>query len=125
MRNLLKILVVCSDPANRQTLKRVLDECHLTPEYCATVSDARRKLARKRVPLVFCEPELTDGSFRDVLGVAEGTASKVVVTSRSGETREYMEAMGLGAFDYMSSPYRRSEVEWIVSHVAGTVGAAA
>lgn len=125
MCNLLKVLVVCSDHASRQTLQRVLEECQLIPEYCETVRDARRKLSRKRVPLVFCESELADGSFRDVLGAAEGTASKVVVTSRSGETREYIEAMRLGAFDYMASPYRRSEVEWILSHVAGAVGAAA
>jgi len=123
----LKVLVICSDPANRQTLKRVLEECHLATEMCSTVSDARARLARKRVPLVFCEAELADGSYRDVLGAPECAKANVpvVVTSRAGETHQYLEAMRLGAFDYMASPYRRSEVEWIVSHVAGTVGAAA
>jgi len=89
---------------------------------CSTVRDARSRLARKHVPVVFCEAQLTDGSFRDLLGAADTTVSKVVVTSRSGDTREYVEAMSLGAFDYMSSPYRRSEVEWILSHVEEPVG---
>src|SRR5574341_487361 len=121
----LKVLLVSSDPANLRTLKRVLEECHLKPVCCSSVSDARAQLARRRVPLVFCETVLADGSYRDVLGVADTSESKVVVASPSGDTGEYMEAMALGAFDYVSSPYRHSEVEWIVSHVEETVGTAA
>ena len=121
----LKVLLVSSDPANRQMLKSLLEECHLSPVICSTVSDARTRLARKRVPLVFCEAQLADGSFRDLLGAAAPEIPKVVVTSRAGDTREYVEAMSLGAFDYISSPYRRSEVEWILSHVEESVGTAA
>ena len=125
MLSSLKVLLVSSDPANRQLLKSLLEECHLSPVCCSTVRDARTRLARRHVPVVFCEAQLTDGSFRDLLGAADTTISKVVVTSRSGDTHEYVEAMSLGAFDYMSSPYRRSEVEWILSHVEETVGTAA
>jgi DNA-binding NtrC family response regulator len=73
------------------------------------------------VCLVFCESYLADGTFRDVLRIAEHTQSNVpvVVTSRVGDTGEYLEAMELGAFDFLARPYRRAEVNWILSRALG------
>ena len=84
-------------------------------------------LAREPVQIVFCEAGLIDGTFRDVLRAVRGAGSKVpvVVASRVDDTREYIEAMGLGAFDYIACPYRHSEVERIVSSALREVTGAA
>ena len=66
--------------------------------------------------MVFCEGRLRDGSFRDLLRAAEVAEARlpVVVASRLAETDEYLEAMRLGAFDFVARPYLQSEVESIV-----------
>jgi len=99
----------------------------LEPVFSSTVSEARVLLARQSVLLVFCEADLADGNFRDVLRAAETAEAKipVVVASRRDDTAEYLEAMGSGAFDFIACPFRRAEVEWIVSHALRKMTAAA
>jgi DNA-binding NtrC family response regulator len=123
----IKVLVACSDPESRQTLSTFLSQCGLDPVFSTTVREARAILARQSIPLVICSADLVDGSFRDVLRAA-GTGDArvpVVVASRRDDTAEYLEAMQLGAFDFIACPYKRSEVEWIVSHVLRRTAAAA
>jgi FixJ family two-component response regulator len=36
----------------------------------------------------------------------------------------YIEAMSLGAYDYIASPYRQSEVEWIVGNAVRRISSA-
>ena len=50
------------------------------------------------------------------LAAASGVHPPVVVTSRLDDTSQYLEAMRLGAFDFMARPFRRSEIEWIVQN---------
>jgi DNA-binding NtrC family response regulator len=68
------------------------------------------------IPLVVCAADLADGSFREMLRAREVAEPKipVVVASRRDDAAEYMEAMQLGAFDFIARPYRPSELQWIV-----------
>ena len=76
---------------------------------------------------MFCEVGLPDGDFRDLLGKVTGLAIKVpvVVASRLDDWDAYLEAMQLGAFDYIARPYRQAEVEWIVSRALRMASVAA
>lgn len=123
----LQILVACSDPESRQALLGVLVQCGLEPVFFSTVREARAFLSRQRVPLVVCAANLIDGTFRDILHLAEESEVKfpVVVASRRDDTDEYLEAMQLGAYDFIACPFRQSEVEWIVSHALSRTAAAA
>ncbi len=122
-----KVLVACSDPENRQTLLASLSQCGLDPVSSSTVREARAILSRQVIPLVICAADLVDGSFRDVLRAARAAETKipVVVASRRDDTAEYLEAMQLGAFDFIACPYKRSEVEWIVSNALRKMAVAA
>ncbi len=84
-------------------------------------------LADQRIDLIFCATQLNDGSFREVLRAMEFDQSRlpVVVFSRVGEPEEYLEAMRLGAFDFIAPPYRCSDLDWIVSNAVGRVFSAA
>lgn len=112
------VLIACSDPEGRKTLAQALTGCGLRTVYAPTVAGAKTVLAHRRVSLVFCASELADGRFSDVLNAAQqvGRSVPVVVASRSDDTRQYMEAMRSGAFDYVATPCRHDEVERIVAH---------
>jgi DNA-binding NtrC family response regulator len=76
-------------------------------------------LAQRPVNLVLCEAALPGGGFRQVIQLmnATGLGIPLVVCSRLGEWDEYLEAMQLGAFDFIAAPYRLSEIEFILNRV--------
>lgn len=121
-----KVLLACSDPESRKTLSGLLGQCGLKTVVSTSVRGSRRILARGGVAMVFCEARLSDGSFREMLreaGVGERKVP-VVVASRLDDTSQYLEAMRLGAFDFIACPYRRSEVEYIVHNALRETGVA-
>lgn len=112
------ILLVSGDPETRRMLSEALRPSGAKLTSASSVAEARQLLARERPALVFCERRLADGSFRDVLRTQEVTQTglPVVVASRLAETEEYLEAMRMGAFDFIAQPYHRGEVEQIVQN---------
>lgn len=114
----LKVLVACSDRESQQLLFALLSSCGLEPVFSSTLQEARAILSRQVIPLVVCAADLADGSFREMLRTREVAELKipVVVASRRDDAAEYMEAMQLGAFDFIARPYRQSELQWIVSN---------
>ena len=67
--------------------------------------------------LVVCEDTLADGSFRNVLYTLKLAGSRIplVVCSLLAEMAEYLEAMELGAFDFIAHPFCRVELERIIN----------
>jgi len=118
MQNRLKVLVACSDLESGRQLRECLSQCGLDPIPSSTVKEARAILSRQSIPLVICATDLADGTFRDLLRAAEIAAPQVpvVVASHGESTAEYLEAMEMGAFDFIACPCRRAELEWIVSN---------
>jgi DNA-binding response OmpR family regulator len=112
-----EVLVTCSRTEDRFALARMLVRCGLKPVLSSSVEKARSLLARRPVRLVFCDDELPDGSVGRLLEEIRKAASRipVVVISRLENWDEYLRAMRLGAFDYISSPIRRAEVERVVT----------
>jgi DNA-binding NtrC family response regulator len=111
-----RALIVSADPETRRALSEALRHTGVEMKAASSVAEARSLVRQEKPAVVFCEGRLADGSFRDLLRAAEVKQSHlpVVVASRLGETEEYLEAMRLGAFDFISRPYHRSEVEYIV-----------
>jgi DNA-binding NtrC family response regulator len=105
-----------ADPQSREALGRALAPAGVEPVYASTLSETRNVLRRETVAMVFCESHLADGSYHDLLRSQERAEhhTPVVVASRVEDTREYLQAMREGAYDYIAAPYRRSEVEHIV-----------
>jgi len=95
----------------------MLARCGLKPVLSASVERSRGLLARRPVSLIFCDDELPDGSVARLLEEVRNGHSRipVVVISRLENWDEYLRAMRLGAFDYISSPLRRGEVERVVA----------
>jgi len=106
-------LVASSSMEDRQILVHILEDLGVNTYASATLAEAEEVLSRQWVPLVFCGDRLTDGSYRDLLQTPRTweKAPHVVVTTRRGEWKDYLEALGLGAFDMIQYPYRSTDVE--------------
>lgn len=115
----LQVLVACSDPGRRSVLVDILSQLGLEPVIAADMNGVRTLFAQRPLHLVLCEDGLPQGGFRELLRLAKATGSEVavVVCSLLGELDQYLEAMQLGAFDFIAPPYRRGEVEFIVNSV--------
>ncbi len=110
------VLIASSDLRNRQALRAILIQHGLDPICSSTVQETRETLAKLPVSIVFCERQLADGSFRDLLKTAKQARPEVfvVVTSRTGNSDEYFEAKRLGAFEVISSPCHPTDGGWVV-----------
>jgi DNA-binding NtrC family response regulator len=115
----LQVLVACSDPDRRSALVDILAQLGLEPVIATDMGEVRTIFAERPLHLLFCEDGLPQGGFRELLRLAKATGSQfaVVVCSLLGELDQYLEAMQLGAFDFIAPPYRRGEVEFIVDSV--------
>ncbi|MGC2233225.1 MAG: response regulator [Candidatus Acidiferrum sp.] len=108
-----QILVASSRLESRRVLLRILDDLGIESFASATLAEAEEVLSRQPIALVFCDDRLTDGSYRDLLQRLRTwkQSAHTVVTTRTGEWKEYLEALGLGAFDMIQQPYRPTDVE--------------
>ena len=79
-----------------------------------TVAESRSVLSRQGICIVFCEDQVADGNYRDLVEEVERTAKEVpiIVVSRLGEWGEYLKAIRMGAFDYLAWPSRHGAIEW-------------
>lgn len=118
MRTEGEVLIVSSDPLQRQAIERLLSLRQMRAVCASCVREARARMARRPVEIVFCDAQLADGSFRDLLAAGPAGQSRppVVVVSRTADTQEYLEAMRLGAFDFLGAPLRPREVEWVLAN---------
>ena len=113
-----KVLVISCDAEGTDVLATFLRACGMKAIFCESVEECRAVLEPGDVALVFCDSCLKDGDYREVmrLSAASQVHPPVVVTSRLDDTSQYLEAMRLGAFDFVARPFRRSEIEWIVQN---------
>jgi DNA-binding NtrC family response regulator len=116
MNVLSQIVVASPDMENRRTLANILARLGLDPICTATVSECRVMLTKENVALVFCDRDLADGDYRDILAVSRATKRQpsVVLTGEPGTCEEYHEAIGLGVFGVTAMPYQPTDVEWMV-----------
>ncbi len=106
------VLVVDDERLIRTSLERALAGLGHHAEAADSLAAATAALARKRFDLVVIDLKLPDGSGLDVvrrLG-AEAPETKVVVISAHGTVDLAVEAMKLGAFDFVQKPFELDEL---------------
>ncbi len=84
--------------------------------WCLTLQEARRGLRRGNHALVLCEAELPDGTYEDVMKVLRHKLDRirVIVVSAPPSEHCYSQATEMGAFDVISGPCKRTDVQWII-----------
>ena len=114
-----RVLLVCPDDADRRMIEAVLRQWGIDTVSCETLREAQAALRRRAVRLVFCANALEDGSYRDLLALLDRRRRKpraVVMTLGVEPEKEHLEALQSGAFDSISKPCSRSDVQWMVIH---------
>ena len=112
-----QVLVAVSDPESGRALKTILSDFGLKPVVACSLSEAQAILSKGSVPLVFCDAQLPGGTFQELLQLTAPARIPLVVAARLPETRQYLEAMSLGAFDFVAAPFRPADVEHILTNV--------
>jgi DNA-binding NtrC family response regulator len=110
------VLVACAEMGNRNSLIRMLEGMSVSVFSCSTLSQAKEMLSSQKIELVFCDENLSDGSFRDLLRANQIWIGKphIVVIVDHAEWGEYMEAVQLGVFEVIYSPLYPTDVELAV-----------
>lgn len=106
------VLIVDSDNARPGTVIACAVQRGETPVLCSSYEEARTLLAQRCFRVVFCNDDLPDGKYTEVIKAAK--PAPVVVLSRIAAWSSYLDALDAGAFDYIAYPAYRPEVERIL-----------
>ncbi len=117
-RNRTRAVVACTDPEVWLILISVLSEFGLQPILSETLDDAKGLITQEETVMAFVQPRFSDGNFHEILRAVNGPRSRVpvILCSEFYDKELYIEAMSLGAFDYLAFPYRREDVAWVVNN---------
>ncbi|MBX7196785.1 MAG: sigma-54 dependent transcriptional regulator [Sandaracinaceae bacterium] len=107
-------VLVCDDEASlREMLGVLLRRAGYVVELVGTVETAKDKIV-SGVPYdaVITDLSLPDGSGMDVLATARTNddSTQVIVITAYGTTEHAVQAMRLGAYDYIQKPFRNHEI---------------
>jgi DNA-binding response OmpR family regulator len=119
---LLSVGLIDEDHASLEGLLQC-SQCDLRPtcewkfSACPTLAAARAALRKARVPVVVCESDLQQGTWKEVLEELRALPNPplLIVTSRCADERLWAEALNLGAYDVLAQPFDGSEVSRIVN----------
>jgi CheY-like chemotaxis protein len=109
--NRTEVLIVGSVDEDEATWRHLLEPCPGTAHRVPGCREALSFLHGHLVPVVICERDLPDGSWRDVLEplAARGDPPAVIVTSRLADDHLWLEVLNAGGYDVWSKPLDRQE----------------
>ena len=119
MNDHLLALLVYDQPHPLESLKVVLEDLNdLSVETCSvrTCEEARRLVPQAQPHLIFTDISLPDGSWRDVVKVAEKASSPVdvIVVGAHQDIRIYVSVLEGGGFDFVLPPFERQALRFVV-----------
>jgi DNA-binding NtrC family response regulator len=112
----IRALVVSPQLEVRKVLVRVLEALSTDVISCSTQLQAEEVLSLQSVEVVFCDENLPDGSYADLIHPNhwDHKIPRVIVATRTGEWEFYFEALRKGAFDVVRCPWYATDVEMSV-----------
>ncbi|HUX10520.1 MAG TPA: response regulator [Terriglobia bacterium] len=117
MAEQINALLVHVQDETRQTLEQILKSLSLEVVLARNCQEAARLLKRPTgIDVVFTGVDLPDGNWTAVLELAQQSKSymPVIVASRMVDLELYLEALGKGAFDFITPPFLTSDIAPII-----------
>ncbi len=116
----IRILVVEDDPSLSEILVEELRAAGLDPQSAGNVSEAVARLQSADFDVLLLDLILPDGRGTDVLRhvCEERLPTECIVLTGYAELSTAIEAMKLGAYDYLSKPVRMDEVHQLIRKAA-------
>jgi DNA-binding response OmpR family regulator len=111
------VLLISASADDHQHLRDILKHSNWQQHGARTQTEAFEFLRENVTPVVICESELPDGTWREVLGRLDRMQCPplLVVTSRMADDRLWSEVLNLGGYNVLAKPLNMKEV----FHVAG------
>ncbi len=106
------VLEVSSDESDHSALAEIFSHSNWKLHVSRSCAEAVSFLAKKPIPVVVCERELPDGTWKDIqdrLGRAANPPA-LIVSCRLADDRLWAEVLERGGFNVLSKPFRKSEV---------------
>ncbi len=115
------ILVLDDEPRIRRVLEMALSDMGYTVVLAQDLAQARERLTAERVQLVLADLQLPDGTGLDLLGEirADRDDIPVILMTAFGTVETAVQAMKLGAFDYVVKPFSVDEIDTLVRRALG------
>jgi two-component system, NtrC family, C4-dicarboxylate transport response regulator DctD len=112
-----RILLVDEDAGDLDHYRRLLQEQGYEVRTCSSFGDATRNLASERFDFVVMDQGSDRFEWRAVVEQATGPNRRtpVLVLARSHDMVRYLEAMQLGAVDYLEKPLTASQLTRVVN----------
>lgn len=110
------VLFVSPHQDDARCLSQMLRPLPLIFDHVAGLRQARAKLRKGRYGVILTEAGLPDGTWLDILSLAQGMTPgvEVIVTDPNADARFWSEALNLGAYDLLAQPFYESEVRRIL-----------
>jgi DNA-binding NtrC family response regulator len=112
MPDRVSVLVVDDDPEVRSLLQRVLTKAQYTTAEAASGAEAMAILGRQEFDVVLVDVKLPDASGLDILRWAReaDVETEFIVLTGNADVETAVEAMRLGAYDFLGKPWRNAEL---------------
>src|SRR4051794_8252636 len=111
MNNRIRVLVVDDEPGILRFLKPVLEVNNYELTSAGTLAEAIRRIASDMPDIVVLDLGLPDGDGKDVIRqVREWSAVPIIVLSAREREAEKIEALDLGADDFINKPFGVGEL---------------
>ena len=116
MFNSCQVLIVSSDPQQRENTEKIVSRLGLSSVGCASLTDARARIVEQTFQFVLCSDDLPDCALRTAVRVLTSSTGgvPVIVLSHLADWDAYMRALAAGAFDYIACPPEPMEAERIL-----------
>ena len=116
-------LIVDDSLTVRMNLTEILDAASLPAVACATIAEARRKLAEQHFSLVILDILLPDGDgielLQDIRAMPSAADTVVMLLSTEAEVRDRVRGLTTGADEYVGKPY---DPNYLVARARELVG---
>lgn len=118
------VLIISTEEKNRKELECAFHKYGLSTAHSETVTVAKKLIHSEPFAAIFCEENLTDGSFREVIEEVSSSrmGTPVIIISSCGNWDACVAAMAAGAFDYIGLPVNPEQIERILLMVLDRAG---
>jgi DNA-binding NtrC family response regulator len=131
-QNNVAILAVIPNEGDRKALRAIFLHSNWLLSFAGSIAEAKRFLERSAVPVILCERDLPDGSWKDLLSLAMTFDHPpcVIVTSGLADERLWAEALNVGCHDVLPRPFDHGELfralclAWRTWHEKNEIGGA-
>lgn len=126
MSSWIRALLVHSEEKPMAELKALLEAQGIKTSQARSFAEVEPVMARVGpLALIFTDPVLTDGTWVDVVALAESghPVIPLIVVSRFVDLRLYLDVLERGAADFLVPPFRNIDIAHVIKGaLAGKVG---